>query len=74
MKTFLALFVAISSVLLINCEVTKDLGVIKGQSAGKDVCKYEKLIIEVGKSGGAEETDSCRSIKCGSDFKGTLLT
>ena len=74
MKTFFALFVIISSVLLANCEVNKDLGVIKGQNAGKDVCKFEKLVILPGKSGGAEETDSCRSIKCSADFKGTLST
>ena len=73
MKNFFALFVIISSVLLANAHVTKDLGLIKGQNEGKDVCKYEKLNILPGKEI-FDETDNCRKVKCGTDFKGTLIT
>lgn len=63
----------ISSVLLANAIVSKDLGVIKGQNAGKDVCKYEKLNILPGKAI-FDETDNCRKVSCSNDFKGTLIT
>ena len=71
MKSFIALFVIIASVMLANCEVNKDLGTLKGSVNGKDVCKYEKLVIQAGKNV-VDETDNCRKVNCGNDYKGTL--
>ena len=70
MKTFL---LVICVVYLANAHLSKDLGSLKSQDQGKDVCKYEELIIQPGKTI-FEETDNCRKVKCTREFIGTLIT
>lgn len=73
MKIILTLVVFICAVLFTNAHLSKDLGSLKSQDQGIDVCKYEETIIGPGKTI-FNETDFCRKVKCTREFIGTLIT